>query len=77
LYQIRPLAAPPQGLGAKGDFELVTRTGETIAWGAAPGHERPGEPTTSDKIARLKKLLAGQSSIREDNLRIGAPTELH
>jgi hypothetical protein len=77
LYQIRPLAAPQQSLDAKGDFELVTRAGETIAWGAAPGHEKPGEPTTSDKIARLKKLVAGHGPIRDRDLRISAPTEVH
>jgi hypothetical protein len=65
LYQIRPLAAPQQTHTANGDFELVTRNGLTITWGSAPGHEQPGEPTTSEKIARLRKRLAKSGSVGE------------
>ena len=37
-------------------WELVGPEGQTILFGAAPGHERDGEPSAAEKIARLKPL---------------------
>jgi hypothetical protein len=65
LYQIRPMSESPQSVGANGAFELVTRDGASIVWGSAPGQERPGEPSASEKIARLKKLLADHGSLAD------------
>lgn len=37
-------------------WELVGPEGQKIFFGAAPGHERDGEPSAAEKIARLKPL---------------------
>ena len=46
-------------------YGLVTAAGYTIAWGAAPGSELPGEPTAEQKIARLKGYIAGHGTLDE------------
>lgn len=40
--------------GPRGRWDLVDRAGGVIRFGAAPGHEQPGEPTAAAKIARLR-----------------------
>jgi hypothetical protein len=65
LYQIRPMAEATQSHSIARHFELITRSGATITWGNASGHEAPGEPGAAEKISRLKKLLADYGSFNE------------
>lgn len=39
-------------------FELFTEGGSRIVWGRAPGTDHPGEPTSAQKIGRLKQYLS-------------------
>jgi len=39
-------------------WELVGPDGVLVRFGAAPGHEREGEPTAALKVSRLRKLAA-------------------
>jgi len=46
------------GTGAEsGTIRIITKRNAKIIWGAAPGHERPGEQPTGVKIDRLKALF--------------------
>lgn len=40
------------------EYSLVTDGGSSILWGRAPGVDRPGELTVTQKIGRLEKYLA-------------------
>jgi hypothetical protein len=55
LLDCRPVARPGGGT----DWELAGEEGLVIAFGSAPGHEEPGEPTAALKVARLRELAAG------------------
>jgi hypothetical protein len=48
---------------APADFELVTGAGQAIHWGAAPGSERPSEPTADQKVAELKTFIDQHASL--------------
>lgn len=49
LVECRPTAT-----GQRGRWDLLTRAGGSIRFGAAPGREQPGEPAAALKLARLK-----------------------
>lgn len=49
---------PASGTGGNRAWELVDGAGRVIRFGAAPGSERPGEPTPAVKVARLRSLSA-------------------
>ncbi|RLS34552.1 MAG: hypothetical protein DWH79_04035 [Planctomycetota bacterium] len=67
LSECRPIT-PPAGVavpqGAARQWELVSREGEAIRFGSAPGREARGEPTAAAKIARLRSLV-GQPATGE------------
>lgn len=52
LVECRPKAGTDTGA----EWELAGDDGLVIRFGAAPGHERPGEPTAAVKVARLRGL---------------------
>jgi hypothetical protein len=63
LYQIRLRPEASQSQNEGGQFQLVTRTGKVIPWGNPPGDESPAEPSSVDKIARLKEYFAEHGSL--------------
>lgn len=52
LARIVPVPATQTDAGR---FELITRTGGRVVWGAAPGKEPEGEPKAQEKLARLRR----------------------
>ncbi len=44
-------------------YELNTAAGNAIIWGAAPGSEPTGEPTSQEKLLRLKAYIAAHGSL--------------
>lgn len=58
--------------GSEYSYELFTRLGSRIYWGLAPNTRAPGEPTTEDKVARLKQLVAQYGSLEGG----GGPQEI-
>ena len=57
LYRIQAAAPPSAG------YELYTRAGTRIVWGAASGGTAAGEPTAEDKVARLMQYAAVHGSL--------------
>jgi hypothetical protein len=56
LSEIVPSARPVIRGGARFfDYELVTRGGTRVVWGAAPGAEPPGEAVFETKLRRLSE----------------------
>jgi cell division septal protein FtsQ len=51
-------------------FELITRTGARVVWGAAPGEEPEGEPKAEEKLARLRRHFKEYGTL--DNTRQAA-----
>lgn len=78
LYRLAPLPidplAGPSGGPVVAEFELQTRAGSRILWGAAPGAEHPGEPRADAKRARLKRLAAESGSL--DRAAAAGPIDL-
>ncbi len=46
-------------------FELVTKSGTAIPWGAAPGEPTTTEPDAAAKISRLQKYIAEHGGLDE------------
>lgn len=44
-------------------YQLLARSGAVVAWGSAPGEEASGEPSPSQKIARLRKEVKQQGQL--------------
>ena len=61
LHWIR-LASNSTGDDREPVFELTTESGDTFAWGRAPGTEQPGELSTAEKLKRLQHEVQ-QSSL--------------
>jgi len=62
LVPLQPIA-PSQSIAPY--FELVTKSGTAIPWGAAPGDSAASEPDATKKIARLKKYIAEHGGLDE------------
>ena len=64
LYRIQAVAwAPgPDGHGVT-SFELGTRAGTRIMWGAAAGNSASGEPSAEEKVARLVQYAAAHGGL--------------
>ncbi|MEZ6110223.1 MAG: hypothetical protein R3C99_04295 [Pirellulaceae bacterium] len=45
------------------EFDLFTRRGVRLMWGRAPGHERPGEPSAAQKLAKLLEYVEQHGSL--------------
>ncbi len=45
------------------EYELRTRGGTRILWGAAPGNEPRGESTAEEKLARLEQFAAARGTL--------------
>ncbi len=74
LFQLARIVPVPASDGQSERFELITRAGTRIIWGAAPGAEPEGEPNADEKLARLRRHLKeygtlDSSSGRELNVR--------
>ncbi len=62
LYRIQTAQSPSPGdLGPS--YELYTRAGTRIIWGKARGVAASSEPTTEDKVARLRQYAASHGSL--------------
>jgi hypothetical protein len=51
------------GLDMQPIFLLATASGTSFVWGAAPGHEPPGEASALDKLSMLRQLAAAHGSL--------------
>jgi hypothetical protein len=70
LYRIVPLETP----GGGWHYELESKAGARIAWGAAPGKEPAGEPLAEQKIATLEQHVADTGPL--DDRASGTPLDL-
>ncbi|HVC98169.1 MAG TPA: hypothetical protein VND64_31145 [Pirellulales bacterium] len=63
LHHIQPtLDSTDDGRGGP-DYEVVTRHGTRIVWGAAPGADDSGRTAAADKVARLKHFFADHGTL--------------
>lgn len=56
-FHLARIVPVPPTEGDRERFEVITRQGTRIIWGAAPGMEPEGEPQAEDKLARLREHL--------------------
>lgn len=57
LESIRYIQPPPTGADVQPYYALVTKEGTAIPWGQPDDKRLAAEPSSSDKIARLKKYV--------------------
>lgn len=57
IHRIRALTGQETGNQPDPLYELITRSGQRILWGSAPGSEKSGEASAQQKILHLKHLV--------------------
>jgi len=65
LYRIRALPDQELRSDKSAQFDIVSRNGARVIWGRAPGDESTGEATASQKIERLKAVVAQHGPLDE------------
>ena len=73
LSHITPAPNPAGSAIDEHNYVLFTLRGSRVHWGRPPGSDAPGELSTAEKIARLKRYVAKYGTL--DGAR-GAPQEL-
>ncbi len=63
LYRIQTAARTPTTDDRVPTYELFTRRGTRIVWGAVTKSTAAGEPTTAEKVARLVQYAAAHGSL--------------
>jgi hypothetical protein len=58
---------PVVGMGRSPNYELHTRKGTRILWGAANSSSTSAEPSVAEKLARLKRYVADRGSLEGPN----------
>jgi len=56
-WKLWQIVASPSGIDNEASYTILTRGGSRIRWGLAPGSKVPGEPSATEKIARLGQYV--------------------
>ncbi|HWB07885.1 MAG TPA: hypothetical protein VG826_01485 [Pirellulales bacterium] len=63
LHHLALARQPPPSAAGPFQFELFTKEGTCVLWGAAPNSDGEGQAATADKLSRLRKYHADHNSL--------------